>query len=99
MDINKITNKVKKGTIIVQIEGFFIERFINLCKLQNIEIAEIKYITAGLITFKTSSNNFGKIKSIAAKTKCTAKIKKKKGIYFVIFKYKKGECFFIYLYY
>ena len=33
MDINKITKKVKKGTIIVEVEGFFIERFINLCKI------------------------------------------------------------------
>ena len=94
MNIKRITNKVKKGTIIIEVEGFFIERFINLCKIQNIDIMEIKYITAGLITFKASSNNFGKIKNIADKTKCRVKIKKKKGIYFVIFRYKKRRVFF-----
>ena len=52
MDITKIINKVKKGTIIVQVEGFFIERFINLCKIQNIEITEIKYMTAGYQEFR-----------------------------------------------
>lgn len=97
MHINRITNKVKKGTIIVEVEGFFIERFINLCKLQNIEIMDIKYITAGLISFKTSSNSFGNIKKIADKTKCKAKIKKKKGIYFVLFRYKKRRIF-VYLF-
>jgi len=93
MDIKRITNKVKKGTIIVEIEGFFIERFINLCKIQNIEIQDIRYITAGLISFKTSTNNLGKIKKIASKTKCKVKVKKKKGIYFVLFRYKKRRIF------
>lgn len=97
MDLNKITNKVKKGTIIIEVEGFFIERFINLCKLQNIEIVDIKYITAGLIVFKTSSNNLSQIKKIAEKTKCKTRIKKKKGIYFVLFRYKKRRMF-VYLF-
>lgn len=94
MDIKEITKKVKKGTIFVEVEGFFIERFINLCKIQNIDIVEIRYITAGLITFKTTSNNFGQLKKIADKTKCRIKIKKKKGIYFILFKYKKRRMFF-----
>lgn len=94
MDIKKITNKVKKGTIIIEIEGFFIERFINLCKIQNIEIQDIRYITAGLISFKTATNNLSKIKKIASKTKCKVKVKKKKGIYFVLFRYKKRRLFF-----
>lgn len=93
MYINRITSKFKKGTIIIEVEGFFIERFINLCKIQNIEILDIKYITSGLISFKTSSNNFGQIKKIADKTKCKVKIKKKKGIYFVLFRYKKRKMF------
>lgn len=94
MKINNLTNKLKKGTIVVEVEGFFIERFLNLCKIQNIEIYEIKYITAGLITFKTSLNKFSDIRKIANKTKCKAKIKKKKGIYFVLFRYKKRRIFF-----
>lgn len=94
MKISNVTDKLKKGTIIVQIEGFFIERFLNLCKTQNIEIYDIKYITAGLITFKTSSNKFNDIRKIAEKTRCKAKIKKRKGIYFVLFRYKKRRMFF-----
>lgn len=93
MEINKITSKFKKGTIVVEVEGFFMERFINLCKLQNIEIVDIKYITAGLINFKTSSNNLRQIKKIADKTKCKVRIRKKKGIYFVLFRYKKRRMF------
>ena len=94
MKISNVTDKLKKGTIIVQIEGFFIERFLNLCKTQNIEIYDIKYITAGLITFKTSLNKFNDIRKVAEKTRCKAKIKKRKGIYFVLFRYKKRRMFF-----
>ena len=93
MIINNILKRFKRGTIIVELEGFFIERFINLCKAQNIEIENVKYITAGLISFKTNSSNFDDIKKIANKTKCRARIKKKKGIYFILFRYKKRRIF------
>ena len=96
MDIKRITKKVKKGTIIVEVEGFFVERFINLCKTQNIEITDVKYITGGLISIKTALNNLGVLKKIASKTKCKIKIKKKKGIYFVLFRYKKRRMFFLF---
>ncbi len=94
MKISKLTDKFKKGTIIVEVEGFFVERFLNLCKNNNIEIHDVKYITAGIITFRISSNKFTHIRKIANKTKCKAKIKKKKGIYFVLFRYKKRRMFF-----
>lgn len=94
MKINNVTKNLKKGTIIVEVEGFFIERFMNLCKTQSVDIQDIKYITAGLITFKTNSNNFNDIKRVASKTKCKARIKKKKGIYFILFRYKKRRMFF-----
>lgn len=94
MSIKKITDKIKKGTIIVEVEGFFVERFLNLCKSSNIEINDIKYVVNGVIIFKTSSNNYGKIKEIAKKVKCKVSIKSKKGIYFVLFRYRKRRLFF-----
>lgn len=95
MKINKLTDKLNKGTIIVEVEGFFVERFLNLCRNNNIEIHDVKYITAGIITFRINSNKFTHIRKIANKTKCKAKIKKKKGIYFILFRYKKRRMFFL----
>lgn len=95
MDIKRITSKVKKGTVIIEVEGFFVERFINLCKTQNIEITDIRYITGGLISIKTASNNLSALKKTASQTKCKIKIKKRKGIYFVLFRYKKRRMFFL----
>ncbi len=94
MGINKITSRMKKGTIIVEVEGFFVERFLNICKSKNIEINDIKYVNNGIIVFKTSSNKYGEIKKVAEKVKCKVKIKKKKGIYFVLFRYRKRRLLF-----
>lgn len=95
MRINKITSRMKKGTIIVEVEGFFVERFLNICKSKNVEINDIKYINNGIIVFKTSSNKYGEIKKVAEKVKCKVKIKKKKGIYFVLFRYRKRRLLFV----
>ena len=92
MEFGKILKNMK-GTIVIQAEGFYIERFINLCKIQNVEIWNVRYITAGLLELTTKTNGFKDIKEIAKKTKCRVKIKKKKGVYFILFKYRKRRLF------
>lgn len=77
------------GTIEVEIEGFFTERYINLCKINNISIWNIKTIGGGIVRFNIAIKDFKKLKSITRKTKCRVKILNKKGIYFKLFKYRK----------
>lgn len=79
------------GTIEVQIEGFFTERFINLCKINNIKIWNIKNIVNGMVRFQITIKEFKKLKKIAKKTKCKVKIISKKGIYFKLFKWRKRK--------
>ena len=86
------------GTITVQIEGFFTERFINLCRINNIKIWEIRNIVKGVIRFKMNISDFKKLRSITKKTKCKVSIKEKKGIYFTLFKYRKRKIMFIFLF-
>ncbi len=83
------------GVVTVQIEGFFTERFINLCKINNIKIWDIRNIVKGVIRVKMNISDFKKIRSIAKKTKCKVYIKEKKGIYFTLFKYRKRKLVFI----
>ncbi len=83
------------GVITVQIEGFFTERFINLCKINNVKIWDIRQIVSGITRFKMHMGDFKKLKMIARKTKCKVKIKDKKGIYFTLFKYRKRKFMFI----
>ena len=89
----KITNNMRNlaGIITVQIEGFFTERFINLCRINNIKIWEIRNIVKGVIRFKMNISDFKKLRSITKKTKCKVSIKEKKGIYFTLFKYRKRK--------
>lgn len=80
-----------KGVVIVQIEGFFTERFINLCRINNIKIWEIRNIVKGVVRFKISISDFKKLRMVARKTKCKVSIKQKQGLYFTFFKYRKRK--------
>lgn len=86
------------GVVTVQIEGFFTERFINLCRINNIKIWDIRNIVKGVIRFKINISEFKKLRTIAKKTKCKVCIKEKKGIYFTLFKYRKRKLIFIFLF-
>lgn len=93
----KIKNQLQSvaGVVTVQIEGFFTERFINLCRTHNIKIWNVRNITSGLVSFDIYISEFKKLRKIAKKTKCKVKIKSKKGIYFFAFKYRKRKLFII----
>jgi len=88
-----ITNNIQnmKGIVTVQIEGFFTERFINLCRINNVKIWEVRNVVKGVVRFKINITEFKKLRPIARKTKCSVKIKKKEGLYFKLFKYRKRK--------
>ncbi len=92
-----LTSDIKNisGIVTVQIEGFFTERFINLCKINNIKIWDVRNIVKGIIRFKIKIGDFKKLRKIARKTKCKVTIKEKKGMYFKLFKYRKRKIVFI----
>lgn len=88
--LNKIVGYTR-----ITIEGFFIERFINICKTNNILLWGIKKENESLIHANISIKNFKKIKGISKKTKCRVHIENKKGFPFIFNKYKKRKIFLI----
>lgn len=82
-------NTYIKALLEIEAEGYFVERLINLCKINNIKIWDIEYINNGKITFKMSSKEFKKLKPYIKKSRCKVRIKSKKGIYFDLFRYRK----------
>lgn len=90
MELEDGINRIN-GTIEVQIEGFFTERFINLCKINNIKIWDIKNVVNGMVRFKIAIKQFKFLKKIAKKTRCKVKIISKRGIYFKLFKLRKRK--------
>ncbi|MBR5227807.1 MAG: sporulation protein YqfD [Clostridia bacterium] len=90
MKLSKILSYVK-ATLYVEVEGYFVERFINLCKLNNVNIWDIKNVASGKISFCTVPSELKKMKIYLNRTKCKLNITKKKGIYYDILKYKKRK--------
>ena len=85
------------GYLKVSVEGYYIERFINICKTNNIVIWSLKRQKDINLYFKVRINDFKEIVKIAKKTKCKVKIINKKGMPFLLHKYKKRKIFLILL--
>lgn len=83
------------GYVSITVEGFFAERFINMCLAQDIFLWDIRREKNTYIKVKISSKDFRKIRKIARKTKCRVAIETKKGVPFFIFNYRKRKLFVI----
>ena len=77
------------GYINIYVEGFFIERFINICISKKIMLWKLSRENNISLTAKISINDFKNIKSVAKKSKCKIKVKEKKGLPFLIKRYRK----------
>ena len=85
------------GYLNITIEGFFVERFINILASKKIFLWNVKKKNSSLLCANISIKDFKEIKDIARKTKCKVKINRKKGVPFVFNKYKKRKIFIILL--
>ena len=84
------------GYLKLSVEGYYIERFI-ICKNNKITIWNLKRNKEIELYLNVRISEFKKICEIAKKTKCKIKIKNKKGIPFLLHKYKKRKIFLILL--
>ncbi|MBQ3415726.1 MAG: sporulation protein YqfD [Clostridia bacterium] len=84
------------GYVRVIVEGYYIERFVNICTNNKIIIWNLKRDKDVNLYLNVGIKDFKKIIKIAKKTKCKISIIKKKGIPFIINKYRKRK-FFIFL--
>ncbi len=85
------------GYINIEIEGFFIERFINTCISKNILLWNMKREKSSILHANVGIKDFKRIKHICKSTKCKAKISKKAGLPFLFNRYRKRKIFLILL--
>ena len=85
------------GFLKISVKGYYIERFINICKNNKITIWNLKRKDSIELNLNVRIKEFKEICKIAKKTGCKIKIKNKKGIPFLLHKYKKRKIFFILL--
>lgn len=83
------------GVVDITVEGFFIERFINICKTQEIILWSLKVEKGTILKARISKGDFKKIRHIARKTSCKVSLDGKKGLPFVMKKYRKRKIFAI----
>ena len=83
------------GFVKVEVEGFFIQRFINLCISKGIFLDDTKHLNQTTIITKINKDDFKNVCKIAKQTKCKIKIRKKGGIPFVLHRYRKRKIFLI----
>lgn len=81
------------GYVTIEIEGYYIERFINLCSNQKIFLWNLKRPKTTIMRANITISDFKKLKPISKKTKCRAKICEKRGIPFLFYRYKKRKIF------
>ena len=85
------------GYVRITVEGYYIERFINICRNNKIIIWNLKRDKSVRLNLNIGIKDFKEIKKIAKKTKCKVKIVKKKGLPFLFNRYKKRKIFFGFL--
>lgn len=81
------------GYLNIEVEGIFVERFINICKSKGIFLWNIKMEKGVLLYANIGIRDYRNIRTIAKKTGTRIKIKKKCGIPFILNRYKKRRVF------
>ncbi len=83
------------GYLEIKVEGYYIERFINICNNKNILLWNVKRDRNTIMCARVRINEFKKLKNIAKTTKCKVEINRKRGLPFFLNKYKKRKIFAI----
>lgn len=85
------------GYLKISVEGYYIERFINICKTKKIIVWNLKRNKEIQLCLNVRASEFKELCEIAKKTRCKIKIKRKKGFPFLLHKYKKRKIFMVFL--
>ncbi|HEY8422688.1 MAG TPA: sporulation protein YqfD [Thermoclostridium sp.] len=84
-----------KGYVIIIVSGFSVEKFINICTRRQILLWDIERLSPTEVTMKMSIRGFKNARSAARKSRCRVRIKEKKGLPYIIWKYKRRKGFVI----
>ena len=83
------------GFVDIKISGYFTERFVNLCFSKSIFLWKLNRTGSCEILARISKSDFWKIRKIAKSTKCKVEILRKKGVPFILNRYKRRKTFAI----
>jgi len=81
------------GFVNIKVESYFLERFINICISKKIFLWNIKRKKSSILYANISVKDYKRLKQITRKTKSKVKIENKKGLPFLLYKYRKRKIF------
>jgi len=84
-----------RGYVIILVNGYFIERFINICTHRNILLWDIRRMGKNEASMCLSVRGFKRIRPIVRKSSCKVKILKKNGLPFYISSIIKRKWFLV----
>lgn len=84
-----------RGYVIIIVEGYFIEKFINICTHRQILLWDVRVQKERLVTMKLSIKGYRLLRPIARKTRCRVRIVNKIGLPFVFNRYRRRKAFYV----
>lgn len=82
-----------KGYLLIRVEGYSPERFLNACSYKNVEVRGLKS-AGGAYEMYVSLKDFRNMKTVLKKTGTKVRILKRCGLPFFLHKYRKRKLFF-----
>ena len=76
----KILVNYLSGFVDIVVEGYYIERFINVCNNKKIFLWNLKREKDTILYARVSIKDFKKLKNVCKKSQCKMKINRKKGV-------------------
>ena len=95
--IFKILIGYLKGYVNIDVQGYYIQRFINACVSKGVFLWNLKPKKSTYINVNVEIADFKKLREIAKTTKCKIKINGRRGLPFILNRYRKRKIFFIFL--
>ena len=83
------------GYVLVTVEGFFLEKFTNLCAINNLPFWDIKRFGNAKLVGKTTILGFKRMRHEARKCGCRIYLSKKRGTPFFLYRYRKRKIFIV----
>ncbi|MDR1663332.1 MAG: sporulation protein YqfD [Clostridiales bacterium] len=80
-----------RGYVTVEVAGFSAERFVNLAAKRGVYLWDAERPDGGALIFNVSVKGFRALKGCARKSGCKFKIKDKRGLPFVLYRYRKRK--------
>ncbi len=78
----KILTSYVLGFVDIVVEGYYIERFINICTSKNIFLWKLKRDKSTILYARVGVSDFKRLKSICRKTRLQNENKKEKWLFF-----------------